>query len=62
VQGHFINLGRGGLMGILVAIATIKLSKENVKRAKGGRDYRLEQAPEHIERLGHLHPAYKYTT
>lgn len=61
VRGHFINLGGGILMGTLVAIATIRLWRENVKRAKGGRDYRLELAPEQIDRLGHLHPAYKYT-
>jgi len=35
VRGHFINLGGGILMGLLVAFATTRLSRENVKRARG---------------------------
>lgn len=61
LQGHYINLGGGILMGVLVAIATWLLWKENKFRKAGGRDYRLEKSAAAISRLGHMHPQFKYT-
>jgi predicted MFS family arabinose efflux permease len=61
LEGHYVNLGGSILMGFLVATATWNLWKENRFRRAGGRAEGLEQPQEIVQRLGHLHPEYRYT-
>jgi len=57
--GHSISLGALALTLILTGIQIAYLNWENKKRDCGDRDVRLVQGDEH--RLGHRHPAFRYT-
>ncbi|KAI1132967.1 MFS transporter-like protein [Nemania abortiva] len=59
ILGHSISLGALILCIILVCTQILFLTWENRKRARGGRDHRLTEGK--VDRLGHRHPAYKYT-
>lgn len=57
--GHSICLGALVLAFLTVCAQIIFLSWENKKRARGDRDERL--AGGNADRLGYLHPSYRYT-
>ncbi|KAI0550277.1 MFS transporter-like protein [Xylaria curta] len=59
ILGHSISLGALVLCLLLVCTQILFLTWENGKRARGERDNRLTQGP--ADRLGHCHPAYRYT-
>lgn len=57
--GHSISLGALAMCFFLVCTQILFLTWENGKRARGHRDHRLTQG--RVDRLGHDHPAYRYT-
>ncbi|KAI2630546.1 MFS transporter-like protein [Xylaria nigripes] len=59
ILGHSISLGALVICAILCCIQVVYLWWENRKRERGDRDDRLLQGDEH--RLGHRHPAFRYT-
>ncbi|KAI1824845.1 MFS transporter-like protein [Xylaria intraflava] len=59
ILGHSISLGALIICTILVCLQVWYLWWENRKRERGDRDDRLVQGEEH--RLGHRHPAFRYT-
>lgn len=59
ILGHSVSLG-ALIIGIFLVLAQVLyLTWENKKRARGDRDHRLTQ--NRTDRLGHCHPAYRYT-
>ncbi|KAK8170119.1 major facilitator superfamily domain-containing protein [Phyllosticta citrichinensis] len=57
--GHAINIGVLCMSLALSTINVIYCSVENKKRARGARDYRLQEGDEGM--LGYRHPSFKYT-
>ncbi|KAI1167894.1 MFS transporter-like protein [Nemania serpens] len=57
--GHSISLGALVICVLLVCTQVLFLTRENGKRARGDRDHRLTESE--ADRLGHCHPAYRYT-
>ncbi|KAH9860612.1 hypothetical protein J1614_011943, partial [Plenodomus biglobosus] len=57
--GHSISLGALVITIVLSVVQIAYLSWENKKRARGDRDDRLLQ--DSGEKLGHLHPSFRYT-
>ncbi|KAL0060603.1 hypothetical protein AAF712_012606 [Marasmius tenuissimus] len=60
-NGNSLNLATSSLACVLVIIGVLYIRLENVKRARGERNYRLEgKTPEQIEALGYLDPRFRY--
>ncbi|KAI1154950.1 MFS transporter-like protein [Nemania diffusa] len=59
ILGHSISLGALILCILLVCTQVLFLTWENKKRARGDYDHRLTEGE--VDRLGHRHPAFKYT-
>jgi hypothetical protein len=61
LAGHWTNFAFGCMGLILVPILIWVLKRENKARADGKRDYRLQNEPDVVNGLGHLHPSFRYT-
>ncbi|KAH8885500.1 MFS general substrate transporter [Thozetella sp. PMI_491] len=59
LPGHYTCLGSLVMVLILITLQVTYLKRENMKRERGDRDYRLTEG--NIASLGHRHPAFKYT-
>ncbi|PWN97948.1 MFS general substrate transporter [Tilletiopsis washingtonensis] len=60
VPGNALNLACGALIIILTLMLTALLTRENARRKRGDRDYRLESlSPEQEELLAHQHPRFR---
>jgi hypothetical protein len=63
-NGYRIGNSLNTATAISVVIASLALvlyqTKENHKRAAGGRDYRLDRPQDEVARLGHVHPEFRY--
>ncbi|KAI8634917.1 MFS transporter-like protein [Xylariaceae sp. FL1651] len=59
ILGHSISLGALVLCFLLVCTQMVYITWENKKRTRGDRDDRLMQGK--ANRLGHRHPAFRYT-
>ena len=60
-RGNSTNLATSSTICILSLVLAFYLHRENRKRARGERDYRLEnKTPEELEQLGCRHPLFKY--
>ncbi|TFK29612.1 MFS general substrate transporter [Coprinopsis marcescibilis] len=60
-RGNSANLATSSTICILSLGLAFYLHRENQKRARGERDYRLEnKTPEELEQLGCRHPQFKY--
>lgn len=59
IAGHAINIGVIGLAIVTTCTLMVYQRWENSLREKGLRDYRLEEGDP--GRLGHRHPAFRYT-
>ncbi|KAF8575941.1 MFS general substrate transporter [Ramaria rubella] len=60
-RGNSLNVGACCVVVILILAGMWYINTENGKRARGGRDYRLEgKSQREIEELGALHPEYRY--
>ncbi|KAK0663928.1 putative transporter [Cercophora samala] len=57
--GHSISLGALVITLFLTGLQVVYLSWENKKRNRGERDVRLVEG--NVHRLGHRHPAFRYT-
>jgi len=58
--GNALNLACGALIIILTLMLTALLTRENARRKRGDRDYRLEGlSPEQEELLAHQHPRFR---
>ncbi|CAE6420941.1 unnamed protein product [Rhizoctonia solani] len=54
-----VQLGGQAIFFVLVAILVIHNTRENRRRARGERDYRLNASEEEVSRLGSLHPNFR---
>ncbi|KAJ7580298.1 MFS general substrate transporter [Mycena floridula] len=60
-KGNSLNLGTSSTVFVLTILGAIYIRWENAKRDRGERDYRLEgKDSQEIERLGYLHPNFRY--
>lgn len=60
--GHSINLAMAATLLVMAAATTAYCRLENGKRDKGKRDHVLEGLSEEEQnKLGHFHPAFRYT-
>lgn len=60
-KGNSLNLATGCASAVLTLIGAAYIYRENAKRERGERDYRLEgKTEEEIKELGSLHPRYRY--
>ncbi|TFK24302.1 MFS general substrate transporter [Coprinopsis marcescibilis] len=60
-RGNSANLGTTSTIVVLLAIKTWSIYRENAKRARGERDYRVEgKTQEQIAQLGYKHPEFRY--
>ncbi|KAF9023047.1 MFS general substrate transporter [Hymenopellis radicata] len=57
-KGNSFNLAMAASLCVTAIGLFLYQKRENVHRAKGGRDYRLEKGD--VEMLGNLHPSFKY--
>lgn len=61
LPGNSVNLAGGLLMCFISAALVVWQKRENVKKAAGRDDHRLEgKTEEEISLLGQLHPGYRY--
>ncbi|KAF9497084.1 MFS general substrate transporter [Pleurotus eryngii] len=60
-NGNSLNLATSLFVCLLALIGIIYIRRENAKRARGERNYRLEgKTQEQLENLGYLHPRFRY--
>ncbi|KAL3450561.1 hypothetical protein BJX65DRAFT_294221 [Aspergillus insuetus] len=60
--GHWMNFGAACILFGVVGCNMVYLVRENRLRMAGKRDYRVTGASRaEVERLGHLHPEFRYT-
>jgi len=60
-KGSSLNLAASCTACVLVVFGWFYLRRENKKRERGERDYRLQgKTAEEIEQLGYLHPSFRY--
>ncbi|KAG7094124.1 hypothetical protein E1B28_007736 [Marasmius oreades] len=60
-NGNSLNLATSSLACLFVLVLVVHLRRENWKRERGERDYRLVgKTAREIEELGHLHPEFRY--
>ncbi|KAJ6581668.1 MFS general substrate transporter [Mycena capillaripes] len=60
-RGNSLNLGTTSAICLITIFAAMYIRWENVKRARGERDYRLDGKTEkELEELGYLHPHFRY--
>ncbi|KAL1752341.1 major facilitator superfamily domain-containing protein [Schizophyllum commune] len=59
-KGNSFNVAMAASLCVCCVGLTLYQRGENAKRKKGGRDYRLGRGG--VERLGNLHPAFRYMT
>lgn len=60
-NGNSLNLATSGFTCGLVVLGVVYIRRENAKRMRGERNYRLEgKTQREIEELGFLHPDYLY--
>lgn len=59
--GFGVGFALNILAGVCCTILYFGLSKENRRRDRGERDYRLALPPDEVENLGDHHPMFRYT-
>ncbi|KAF8953348.1 MFS general substrate transporter [Flammula alnicola] len=60
-KGNSLNLATGCTVVLMATFGALYLRRENAKRDRGERDYRLEgKTEEEIKNLGYLHPKFRY--
>lgn len=60
-KGNSLNLATSCTVCVLAVIGGLYLHRENQRRERGERDYRLQgKVTEEIEQLGYLHPSFRY--
>ncbi|KAL0574312.1 hypothetical protein V5O48_007650 [Marasmius crinis-equi] len=60
-KGNSLNLATSILACIIILVVVAHIRRENAKRARGERNYRLEgKDAKELEELGDLHPAFRY--
>ncbi|KAF8706129.1 Adenylosuccinate synthetase, partial [Rhizoctonia solani] len=57
-----VQVGAQGAFFILASILILHNIRENRRRARGERDYRLNASEEEVARLGSLHPSFRLAT
>ncbi|KAJ2912841.1 hypothetical protein MD484_g7568, partial [Candolleomyces efflorescens] len=60
-KGNLGNLGTMSTLCVIICTIATYIKWENAKRAKGGRDYRLEgKTEEELRNMGYRHPEFRY--
>ncbi|KAF9006194.1 MFS general substrate transporter, partial [Cyathus striatus] len=60
-KGNSLNLATSSAVIVLIILGWLLLRRENDKRERGERDYRLENKTHtELEEMGHLHPQFRY--
>ncbi|KAK1227698.1 hypothetical protein PQX77_009286 [Marasmius sp. AFHP31] len=60
-KGNSLNLATSVLTCLIVIFIFTRIRRENAKRERGERNYRLEgKDTKELEELGHLHPNFRY--
>lgn len=60
-NGNSLNLASSSAVCVLAIVGALYVRWENAKRARGERNHRLEgKTALEIERLGYLHPEFRY--
>lgn len=60
-KGNSLNLATSSAVCVIVVIGALYIRRENIRRERGERDYRLVgKTQEEVARLGYLHPNFRY--
>ncbi|KAF9006193.1 MFS general substrate transporter [Cyathus striatus] len=60
-KGNSLNLATSSTVIVLIILGFLYLRRENAKRERGERDYRLENKTlAELEEMGYLHPQFRY--